>query len=260
MLHLQNSDSRVGPLRAHVSLGIRALPFVWTTCAVLMLAGSAIGQVIQSAELIVREGETYTITAENAVIHVDRWIMEDSSVLQLAEDVARVEIRALEATIGENVTINARGSDGVAGNSGGTLGHGPGVCNRGAQGGGGERGTPGMEGKTLDIRMGLVNANSLFIDATGGRGGNGGQGGRGQNGGRGSCRVILPDFDGCDGGKGGTGGNGGAAGPGGNGGTVSIEYWPITDPVSVTIIPNLEGGDPRSTWIGGSCRPWGGKF
>ena len=233
---------------------------MWVTWASLLVACSAIGQVLESPELIIPEGDIYTITADNAVIIVDRWIMEDNSILQLAPDVPRLEIRALEATIGANVTIVARGNDGAPGNTGSTPGGSPGLCNTGNAGGRGEAGTPGLDGKTVDIRMGLINANSLFINASGGRGGDGGQGGRGQTGSRGTCQVRPPDFDGCPGSRGGRGGQGGNAGHGGNGGNVTIEYWPIADAVSVNVIPLLEGGISGAPGLPGPGGPGGPRF
>ena len=225
--------------------GRRSLCGMAAGCGVVVMsAGLAFGQVLRADELIVLQGEVYTVSVEGRVIEVDRLIMQDGAVMELAEDVSRLEIRAQEATIGAGVTIRGRGAAGVGGEDGVTgAGAGP-LCSQGHTGGRGGDGLVGANGRAVDIVMGVVDIGSLVIEVGGGPGGDGGMGGVGGVGSRGSCQVRLRPPCGCGGGRGGTGGAGGSAGSGGDGGSVSIQYWPLSDDARVEVIANVEGGEP----------------
>lgn len=200
----------------------------------------AFGQVLETPEFRVTAGETYVVTPDRAAMHVDRWVMEHGSTIELAPDVPGWEIHAQVADIGDSVTIRAIGSDGSNG-SPGNNGRGGSRCGTGGSGGRGTDGTDGSDGKRVTIVMGVRNVHGLLVDVRGGRGGDGGSGGSGGRGGRAACNEC---FNTCRGGSGGNGGAGGAAGSGGNGGAIDIRYWPINSEVDLNIVPQTDGGGP----------------
>ena len=87
--------------------------------------------------------------------------------------------RVLEARIGNNVLIHARGKDGPGGHSG-RSGQNGNTCyhggSPGAMGGAGGSGAPGQD---ITLEINFVALGSLTVDVTGGKGGAGGQGGTG---------------------------------------------------------------------------------
>ena len=225
----------------------------------MVVAGPATGQVWRADELVVPEEGVYSVSEENHIIEVQRWVMGDGAVMELDADVPRLEIRAQEVVIGRDVVIRASGLEGEDGNMGTTSGAGVALCSAGRAGGPGEDGGGGGGGKDVDIVMGVVNIAGLFIDVSGGRGGDGGGGGVGQRGARGSCQMTLGHC-GCNGGRGGRGGSGGNAGQGGGAGSVSIRYWPLGDDTSIAVIPNVQGGEPGVAGLPGEGGRGGPRF
>ena len=205
---------------------------------------------VQLDELRVRENETHTITAQHRNIHVNHWIMEDNSTIEIAADVAIWTLRAGEADIGNGVTIIGRGRSGnrgfqnqgnpgplhdrcsPAGNPGHNAGH----------------GAPGTPGSSVEITAGIASLGGLTFDLAGGPGGNGGRGGPGGRGGDGSCGRD------CHGRAGGNGGVGGSAGAGGAGGDATLHVWPVGDsPLAINAFTfNLDGGPAGTPGTGGA--------
>ena len=214
----------------------------------VLRVGAGDAQTHEREEFVVGQGQTYTPGSEMENMRVRRWVMEDDSRLELAEDMREWVMHAEEVTIGNNVWIIARGPDGSPGNDGvgrGTASRCQHGRTRGEPGGPGGR---GGAGKAISLVMGVWGIKGLNVDVRGGRGGDGGVGGRGENGGRASCTGI----NGCRGGDGARGGMGGVAGFGGDGGIVDIRYWPFaTDGTVFRVIPHLNGGEAGTAGLGG---------
>lgn len=206
------------------------------------------------ADLHVARGETEIITREKSRIYVNRWIMEDESTIQIADDVDEVEIRAHEAEIGRGVRIVGRGQHGRdAPQPPGKSGTGP-NCTGGTGGDEADDGDDGRTGKTVRIVAGVVSIGELSVDVRGGRGGNGGKGGQGQKGGRAARSEV------CNGGNGGRGGRGGDAGDGGDGGAVTIDLWDVdrNGPMGYgSILVDARGGVAGQVGPGGDGGPGG---
>ena len=200
----------------------------------------ASAQVVEMDEFRVAASTTYTITADQKSMRVQRWIMEPGSTVELAADVDQWRIEALEAIFGENTTIVGRG---LPGGSGTTPGERVGVptMRHGHPGYSGTAGGSGSPGKRVIVHMGLVNAHGLTFDVRGGAGGPGGHGGKGGKGGRGRCAEDP------DGRKGGPGGTGGSGGNGGAGGKVQVKWWPISDDGAEVVINALVNGGASGT-------------
>ena len=233
------------------------LPVVALACQLVPLAPSPAFAQVAMDEFRVSSGATYTITAAEAFLRVNRWIMEPGSTIQLSADLEEWRLEASDASIAEGVRIFGSGEEGATGGNGA---HGRDNVRRraGANGGAGASGNDGSAGKNVTVFMGVREVLGLTIDVSGGRGGNGGHGGDGGRGGRAACPP--PNIGGAA--MGGNGGAGGDAGHGGNGGSVTLRYSPLAEagdivpPIVVSIIGN--GGAPGVPGQGG--RPGAGGF
>ncbi|KJS09465.1 MAG: hypothetical protein VR73_02250 [Gammaproteobacteria bacterium BRH_c0] len=163
-----------------------------------------------ASELIIPGGKTYTVTADNMSMNVDKLVIGDKASIRFAEGVTHWELLAKDATVGHGVVIHAAGSAGSDGAAGQSYEEPADACRSGKSGTSGEAGAPG--GRGLDIYLGLDarKIGGLQVIADGGDGGNGGAGGQGQKAGRIlNCNPVT-------GGNGGSGGTGGVGGDGGN--------------------------------------------
>ena len=200
--------------------------------------------------LRVGQGETRVVTAEDRLMFVERWVMEDDSTIELADGVQAWRIYARSASFGDNVRVVGRGKDGLHGNQGFDGRWWAPRLATGSRAGDGTDATDGEDGKRIEIIMGLVGVGSLSIGAGGGNGGHGGRGGGGGKGGAASCSSWDR------GANGGTGGNGGAAGAGGRGGEVSVTFWSVGAVLDLRgIAANVAGGTAGSPGNGGPGGP-----
>ncbi len=198
---------------------------------------------------------------------VDKWVMEDDSTLVISPGISTWTIRAQRAIFGRNTRIIAIGVDGPHGQDSNAHGGAGAECQDGGHGGSGGPGRNGGNAPSLDITIGLVDANGLVIETRGGAGGNGGRGANGGRGGRASCGRI------CSGQEGGNGGRGGDAGSGGAAGNVTINYWyagadapSAIGELGLGIRVQSSGGPPGVPGVGGragaggdgrTCPPFG---
>lgn len=170
----------------------------------------------QQQVLHVKAGEKRIISKEEQNAIYTQIVFEDNSVISFAEGVTKWQLQCDKVYIGTNVTIDARGRNGVNGSRGQNAG-GQSSCHQGHNGHVGGHGGSGGNGIDVSMTIKIYAIGSMKINASGGRGGNGGIGGTGGKGGSADC-------DKCSGGRGGTGGKGGDAGIGGRSGRVEIVY------------------------------------
>lgn len=205
---------------------------------------------VAASELIIPKGETYTVTAENVSMKVDKLVIGDKANIRFADGVSHWELLAKDATIGHGVVIHAGGAPGPVGADGQSYDEPAEACRSGKSGTSGEAGAPGARG--LDIYLGLDarKIGGLQVIADGGAGGNGGAGGQGQKAGK-----ILN----CNPVTGGNGGSGGTGGVGGDGGNVVVSVSPfgggkdvgaLTAGVRVSVKPG-KGGKGGASGEGG---------
>lgn len=169
-----------------------------------------------SAELVVDDGETHTVSAAEASLKLENLRIGNGATIRFAPGVERWEVRAEQAWIGRGVILRGNGQDGTEGASGPRQAADTEPCARGVTGPTGGDGVPGGNGVSVFMELGLVHFESLSVFANGGKGGQGGRGGTGGQGG---------NADGCHAGAGGDGGDGGSGGNGGDGGEIRIVYW-----------------------------------
>lgn len=163
----------------------------------------------QADDLEIAPGQTYVVDKNNAQLVLNRLEIGDGAKISFAPGVASWRVQAQAASIGDNVLIDGRGSNGDAGISGVSAES----CASQMNGQAGAHGAPGSDGVSVRLQLGVEALGSLKILADGGRGGNGGSGGDGAD-----------NTEECLGNKGGDGGAAGDGGVGGNGGSVAVLY------------------------------------
>jgi hypothetical protein len=223
--------------------------------ATLLLASICLGAgVATAADLTVPAGQTYTVSAAQSDLRLDRLTLGDNARITFAPGVTSWRVYAKQASIGQDVVIDGRGAAGATGAAGLDRDDAAKDCDDGRAGGSGAPGLPGGKGVDLNLWWGIETLGSLAIQADGGAGGAGGRGGRGQDGGK---------VNRCDGPRGGAGGEGGDGGAGGSGGAVAFSFAPSGKAASLTdrITVSSQGG---SGGTGGAGGPGGaakeGKF
>ena len=175
----------------------------------LMMASSF----VYAEDLIIANGENYTVKVNQREIHLKKLIIGDKATIKFAEGVTYWDVSADEVEVGEGVFIDGRGRDGAAGS--GTL---PIVerasdCKGGSAGVYGAAGVMGGNGVDIQMKLTVTRFGSMKINVNGGNGGIGADGSKGQQGG------VAKSCNPTDGGK---GGNGGLGGNGGNGGKLIV--------------------------------------
>lgn len=203
-----------------------------------------------AADLTVAPGQTYTVGPAQSDLRLDHLTLGDNARITFAPGVSSWRVYAKQASIGQNVVIDGRGADGIAGNAGAERSGRAKACEEGRAGGNGGMGASGGNGVSMTLWWGVESLGSLAIQADGGSGGAGGVGGRGQEGGA---------VNRCTGASGGAGGVGGAGGNGGKGGDVVFSYFGKSagDKIRISSV----GGSAGLRGIGGAGGPADdGKF
>ena len=204
-----------------MSMARRAIKHTANTVVLCLLAASATGIFATpalAAELVIDEGEVYTVTEEQLNLSLDRLVIGDNARIQFAAGVDHWELLARDATIGRGVVIDGRGAAGAVGSDGGDHGGQAQSCRSGKNGVSGEAGGSGNRGVDIYLGLDARRIDGLEVIADGGDGGGGGRGGQGQKAGR-----ILN----CASPNGGVGGSGGQGGQGGDGGNVVVSVTPL---------------------------------
>lgn len=164
-------------------------------------------------DLIIPAGETYTITAEQRDLRLNKLVMGDKSIIKFAEGVTYWDVTADQVEIGRDVLIDGNGTAASTAPQASDMVGRAAECKKGQRGIAGAAGNHGANGVDMEIRLQVVKLGSLTIAADGGAGASGGAGGKGQQGGAaGNCDPTA----------GGEGGAGGKGGQGGNGGKVMV--------------------------------------
>ena len=207
---------------------------------VLFVCAGLVTPVWGAQQLVIHANETYTVTPDQRQLYLSSLTVGDNAVIRFAKGVERWQLEALAVSIGNDVTIDASGLGGIAGQSGASYEGSTDACQQGRAGEVGESGAHGGNGVAISMRLVVEKMGGLTINTTGGAGGAGGHGGNGQ--GAGETRR-------CKGASGGAGGQGGNAGHGGNGGHVRIvyNYMPnsnVEEPLDnvVTVVSNAGKG------------------
>jgi hypothetical protein len=169
---------------------------------------------VRVSTLVIKQNEIYRLSPSDIIV-ADTLIMMDSSKIILNPLKTENFIRAGVVMIGNNCSIEGKGTNGTRGRNG-IAGNTPiGPCKNGSAGRDGARGLDGTPGIKLFLYIDKVNTfGSLTVDLSGGNGGDGGNGGPGGGG--------SPGTNQCNGGNGGNGGNAGAGGNGGDGGILTL--------------------------------------
>ncbi len=163
-------------------------------------------------DLVVEPDQTLMVTPDQASLNLERLVLGDNATIRFADGVSYWDVSARDASIGENVRIDAAGFPGQAGALGGSLTASE-KCQDGAAGEAGGDGADGGAGVNLAMQLVVFKLGSLVIDTRGGPGGPGGFGGEGQAAGAtGTCEPPA----------GGAGGDGGRGGRGGDGGNINL--------------------------------------
>jgi hypothetical protein len=189
--------------------------FMWKPIAAAALLLAA-GPLCRAAELNIPAGQTYTVSAVQSDLRLDRLTIGDNAQIRFEEGVSRWRVDAKRVSVGNNVVIDGRGAAGGNGANGVAYKDAAKDCTDGAAGGTGAAGGAGGNGVALVLWWGVEQIGSMKIMVDGGAGGNGGQGGRGQDAGK---------VNRCNGPDGGAGGPGGSGGNGGKGGAIALSYF-----------------------------------
>ena len=212
---------------------------------VLALLALSYGVCAAAADLTIGAGQTYTISADQSDLRLERLTIGDNAHVRFAPGVNRWRVEAQHVDMGSNVTIDGRGIDAAAAAAGSDFGDRAKDCEPGAAGRAGGAGATGGNGVNLVFWWGVDAWGSAKFLTDGGNGGSGGNGGRGQDGGR---------VNRCSGPAAGDGGSGGDGGDGGNAGDVVLHYFSttkqksaLTDHLSIS----ASGGEPGAAGKGG---------
>lgn len=196
---------------------------------------------IHAADLTVAAGQTYTVGPAQSDLRLEHLTLGDNARITFAPGVSSWRVYAKQASIGQNVVIDGRGADGVAGSAGAARSGQAKACEDGRAGANGGTGAGGGNGVDMTLWWGVEKLGSLNILSGGGNGGAGGAGSRGQDAGA---------VNRCEGPAGGAGGNGGVGGNGGRGGAVGLTYFAgaaIGDKIRIS----NAGGQPGTGGTGG---------
>jgi hypothetical protein len=183
-------------------------------CLMLLLSVS-----VQAADLIIANGETYTVTESQRDLQLEKLIIGDKATIKFASGVTYWDMSAKYAEIGRDVVIDGRGVEGAKGLSAAVIVDRAANCAKGKRGADGEAGARGGNGVDIQMNLAIAKLASLKIVVDGGAGGIGGDGAKGQQGGLAkSCNPT----------EGGNGGNAGVGGTGGNAGKLIISLSATT--------------------------------
>lgn len=178
---------------------------VAAACLPLMCFSS----LVDAASLRIPANSSYTVPMTQTEMALDELVIGDGATISFAPGVVAWDLRAVKASIGEGVIVDAAGAAGIDGEDGAEGKS----CSDNPDGQPGQPGSAGGNAVSLSLRLGITEIGSLAINASGGRGGSGGAGGAGAN-----------YSERCEGVSAGRGGNGGAGGRGGEGGSVRVFY------------------------------------
>lgn len=186
---------------------------------------------VLAADLHIAAGETYTIGPEQQRLNLNSLTIGDDASIVFAKGVEQWQLRADQARLGTNITIDGSGragEPGVVGTSGASVSS----CEDGLAGADGGAGAAGGDGVSIRMQLGLLSVGDVAIISNGGHGGNGGRGGDGSAAGAfaGGCKTAP---------VGGDAGTGGAAGDGGSAGDVTVLYWPANSNLDLSRIARL---------------------
>lgn len=164
---------------------------------------------VQAADLIIADGETYTITEKQRELQLDKFVVGNKATIKFAEGVSYWDMSAKHVDIGRDVVIDGRGVAGASGEVGAAPSGRGSDCDAGQRGSNGQPAKAGGRGLDIQMKLAVLKLGSLKVLLDGAEGGRGGDGGQGQRGGLANSCDPTAGGDGGDGGKGGDGGDGG---------------------------------------------------
>ncbi len=184
-----------------------------------------------AADLHIAPGETYTISSDQQRLNLNNLTIGDDARIVFAKGVEQWQLRADQARLGTNISIDGSGfagESGVAGAAGDSVSR----CEDGRAGINGGDGAAGGDGVSIRMQLGLLSFGDMAVTSNGGSGGKGGHGGDGSAAGafEVGCKTAP---------TGGDAGAGGAGGDGGSAGDVTVLYWPANPNLDVSRIARL---------------------
>lgn len=176
---------------------------------------TCVSALASAADLVVEEGQSFSLPAGQSVFDLDELVLKDGSTLFVNNGQSTVMIRAKKVSVGDNVEIIGSGSAGSVGVNGKSISGSAQKCAKPLHGESGSQGGDGADGIDLNLDWGIHAFGSLKVDLSGGDAGPGGNGGDGQDADEDSnCAVV----------SGGDAGAGGASGNAGSGGSLTYIF------------------------------------